>query len=222
MSVRVNLNPVLRFLAQLKRNNDRAWFQAHREDFEAASESFEGFVAALIEELTPTEGLRGVTPKDCIYRLYRDLRFSKDKSPYKTYMAAVIGPDGRKSSVPGYYVHLGPGGQSLLAGGWYEPEPAQLASFRRAIDRDARPWKKVVNDKTFRKYFREVEGERLATAPKGYPRDHPEIYLLKLKQIMAIRRLTDTQVRASGIVRETVATFKAMKPFLAFLESLLP
>lgn len=220
MGAGVDLKPVLRFLALLKKNNDRAWFQAHRGDFEGASKSFESFVAALIEELTPTESLRGLTPKDCIYRLYRDLRFSKDKSPYKTYMAAVIGPGGRKSTQPGYYVHLGPGGQSLLAAGWYEPEPAQLASFRRAIDRDPRPWKKVVNDKTFRKYLREVEGERLATAPKGYPRDHPEIELLKLKQVMAIRRLTDTQVRASGIVRETVATFKAMKPFLAYLESL--
>jgi uncharacterized protein (TIGR02453 family) len=220
VSARVDLNPVLRFLAQLKKNNDRAWFQAHRDDFEAAGASFEAYVAELIEELTPTEGLRGLTPKDCIYRLYRDLRFSKDKSPYKTYMSAVIGPGGRKSSKPGYYVHLAPGGQSLLAAGWYEPEPAQLASFRGAIDRDVRPWKRIVNNKTFRKYLREVEGERLATAPKGYPRDHPQIDLLKLKQVMAIRRLTDTQVRASGIVRETVATFKAMKPFLAFLETL--
>ena len=220
MGVRIDLKPALEFLKGLKRNNNRAWFQAHRADFDNASQAFEDFVAAVIDELAPTEGLRGISPKDCIFRIHRDVRFSKDKTPYKTHMGAYIAPGGRKSMAVGYYIQISPDGGSIIAGGLHEPDPKRLAKFRQAIERDPRPFKKIVGAKAFREYFGEVEGEKLATAPRGYSRDHPEIELLRMKQITVFHRIPDRQLLAPGLVKETVKGFKLMKPFLVYLDSI--
>src|SRR3990170_3121233 len=220
MGVRIDLKPALEFLKGLKRNNNRAWFQAHRADFDNASQAFEDFVAAVIDELAPTEGLRGISPKDCIFRIHRDVRFSKDKTPYKTHMGAYIAPGGRKSMAVGYYIQISPDGGSIIAGELHEPDPKRLAKFRQAIERDPRPFKKIVGAKAFREYFGEVEGEKLATAPRGYSRDHPEIELLRMKQITVYHRIPDRQLLAPGLVKETVKGFKLMKPFLVYLDSI--
>jgi uncharacterized protein (TIGR02453 family) len=213
------LQHVLGFVRALKRNNNRDWFQAHRDDYEVARAHFEEFVAALLHELSRTEPLADVSPRDCIFRLNRDLRFSKDKTPYKPYMSAYIAPGGRKSRRMGYYVHIEPG-NTLLAGGLHEPDPRQLASWRAAIDRDPRPFKRVVAAAAFRRTFGEVRGERLKTVPRGYPRDHPEADLLRLKSITVIRQVPDAQVIAPTFLHEALKTFKAMKPFLQYLQSL--
>jgi uncharacterized protein (TIGR02453 family) len=119
----------------------------------------------------------------------------------------------------GYYVHLEPG-NSMLAGGLHEPEPHQLASWRAAIDRDPRPFKKISSAAAFRKYFGEVQGERLKTVPRGYARDHPQADLLRLKSVTVIRQLPDAQVLAPAFLRQALETHKAMRPFLRYLESL--
>ena len=219
MGAETALQPALGFVRALKRNNNRDWFQAHRDDYEAARVHFEDFVAALLHELSRTEPLADVTPRDCIFRLNRDLRFSKDKTPYKPYMSAYIAPGGRKSRRMGYYVHLEPG-NSMLAGGLHEPEPHQLASWRAAIDRDPRPFKKIAAAAAFRRNFGEVRGERLKTVPRGYPRDHSEADLLRLKSITVIRQIPDAQVIMPAFLHEALRTFKTMKPFLMYLESL--
>ncbi len=219
MGAETALQPVLGFVRALKRNNNRDWFQAHRDDYEVARAHFEDFVAALLHELSRTEPLTGVSPRDCIFRINRDLRFSKDKTPYKPYMSAYIAPGGRKSRRMGYYVHIEPG-NTMLAGGLHEPDPHQLASWRAAIDRDPRPFKRIAAAAAFRRTFGEVRGERLKTVPRGYPRDHPEADLLRLKSITVIRQIPDAQVIAPTFLHETLKTFKAMKPFLKYLESL--
>lgn len=219
MTAEPPLRPVLGFVRALKRNNHRPWFQAHRAEYEVARAHFEDFVAALLHELARTEPLTHVSPRDCIFRLNRDLRFTQDKTPYKPYMSACLAPGGRKSRRMGYYLHLEPG-HTLLAGGLHEPDPAQLACWRAAINRDPRPLKKIAAAASFRTYFGEVQGERLKTVPRGFPRDHPEADLLRLKSITVIRQIPDAQVLAPTFLRQALDTFQAMKPFLRYLESL--
>lgn len=214
-----DLRPVLKFVTALKRNNNRAWFEAHRTDFEVARTQFENYVAALIAQLSRTEPLAGLSPKDCIFRLNRDLRFTKDKTPYKPYLSAYIAPGGRKSRRMGYYVHLEPG-NSMLAGGLHEPEPQQLAAWRAAIDQNPRPLKAIIASAAFRRYFGELQGERLKTVPRGYPKDHPEADLLRLKSVTVIRPIPEPVVASPAFQRESLATFRAMRPFLRYLEAL--
>ncbi|HET6846797.1 MAG TPA: DUF2461 domain-containing protein [Anaerolineales bacterium] len=217
MSPDTDLKPVMTFLAKLTKNNDRTWFEAHRQDYETARLLFMSFVQELIDGLNRFEDMRGVTPKDCVMRIYRDVRFSKDKSPYKTGMSASLGPGGRKSYGFQYYIHLEPGGRSMVAGGLHEPEPAQLNAFRANISRDARDFKAKVGAKAFRQYFGDVSGERLKTAPQGYDRAHAEIELLRLKEVVAVHKLADDVVVAPGLGAHVVKACAAMKPFLDYL-----
>ena len=189
MSDAINLRPVVDFLSDLERNNDRVWFEANRAAYERARTEFESLVDWLIGELGAVEDLSGLTARDCVFRIHRDVRFSRDKSPYKTHMGAAIAPGGKKWSRRPYYIHLEPGGGSLLAGGLHMPEPAQLARFRDAIARDSGPLRAVTGREDFKRYFGELEGEKVKTAPQGYPRDHPEIELLRLKEAVAVHHL---------------------------------
>ncbi len=220
MTPPIDLQPVVDFVQRLNRNNNRAWFEAHRDEMQAARGNFEDYIAILIGELSRTDSLSGVTPKDCIFRLNRDLRFSRDKAPYKPYMSAYIAPGGRKSRRLGYYVHIQAGDRSMAAGGLHEPEPRQLASWRASIDRDPAPFTKIASAKLFRKYFGEVGGESLKTAPRGYPKGHPNLDLIRLKSVTVSRPFSDSQVTSPGFIKETLATFDAMRPFLKYLSSL--
>ncbi len=220
MKAEIHLEPILTYLKRLRAHNNREWFVANRGEYEAARAQFEVYVAAVIKALSRTEPLAGLTPKDCIFRINRDLRFSKDKTPYKPYMSAYIAPEGRKSRRLGFYLHLEPNNHSMLGGGLHEPEPVQIAAWRAAIDRDARPFLKIARAASFRRYFKEVEGERLKSAPRGYAKNHPHLDLLRLKRVTITRSLTDREVISPRVLRETLATFTAMKPFLAYLEAL--
>ena len=147
----IDLQPVLEFLSDLRANNDRAWFDAHRAAYEAARQRFEALVDLLIDEVGAFEDLAGLTAADCVFRIYRDVRFSKDKSPYKTYMGAHIMPGGKKSPRMGYYLHLEPDDGSLIAGGLHTPPPEQIARFRAAIDREPDVFKAIVGSEEFRR-----------------------------------------------------------------------
>jgi uncharacterized protein (TIGR02453 family) len=216
----MDLRPVLEFVRGLRRNNKREWFEAHRATYVEARRHFESYVGALITALRRSESLGALSPADCIFRMNRDLRFSRDKTPYKPYMSAYIAPGGRKSRRLGYYVHLESGDHSILGGGLHKPEPRQLAAWRASIDRDPRRFKSVAAAPSFRKYFGTVHGDRVKTAPKGYARDHPDLELLQLKSVMVSREMSDRAVASAAFFKETLATFKAMRPFLAYLEGL--
>ena len=216
-----DLKPVLDFLGGLQKNNNKAWFEKNRPAYEKAKDHFEAFVDGLILGLGSVENLGGVTARDCVMRIYRDIRFSKDKSPYKTGMGASIGPGGKRSTRLTYFLHLEPPGASMIAGGLHDPDSAQITKFREAIDRDAAPFKKVVNNKAFKQYFGAVAGEKLKTVPKGYDRDHPEIELLRMKEVVAIQRLTDAAVLSPDFSAHAVDAFTAMKPFLDYLNSVI-
>ncbi len=222
-----DLQPVLTFLTGLKANNNKPWFEAHRPAYEKAKAEFEDLVDQLILGLRAFEDLGPLTARDCVMRIYRDIRFSPNKSPYKYSLSADIvrgGRSGRMSRAPqslGYYIHLEPHNQSLIAGGLYMPETVQLNRFRAAIARHPRDFKFVINEPTFKRYFGEVEGEKLKTAPQGYDRSHPEIELLRLKQVTAVHHLTDQAVLAPNFPRHALKTFEALKPFLDYLNSVL-
>ena len=136
-------------------------------------------------------------------------------------MSAAIAPGGKKSSRLPYYILIGPHGQSLLGGGVHTPTPEQLAKWRQAVDQDAGRLKKVITHKDFLRNFGPLSGERLASAPKGYSREHPDIALLQLKQFGAMHSLTDREVLAPGLAKEAAKVFKAVKPFLDYLNEVL-
>jgi uncharacterized protein (TIGR02453 family) len=216
----IDLAPVLLFLRKLEKNNNRIWFEEHRAEYETALGRFEDFVAAVIGEISAFDDLAGVTPKECMFRIYRDVRFSKDKSPYKTGMGASIGEGGRKSKGFPYYLHVQPGNHSMLAGGWHDPSSEQLARWRTAVDKGASALKKIIGRKEFVAAFGGPTGEKLARVPRGYPVDHPEHELLRLKEIAVTHSVTDKDLGSSSLVQESAAVFKTMKPFLDYLGSI--
>ena len=223
MSGDTDLKPVMTFLGKLARNNNRAWFEAHRGEYEKSRLLFEAFVGELILGLGRFDDIRGVTPKDCIMRIYRDVRFTKDKSPYKTGMGASMGPGGRKA----YRIQLLPApraGRSLDGGGRTararagadRTRSARRSAVRRALSR------RSSRREEFKRHFGEVEGERLKTAPKGYDRSHPEIDLLRLKEVVAMHKIPDARVAAPDLGGEILKVCAAMKPFLEYLRAVIP
>ncbi|MBI5029600.1 MAG: DUF2461 domain-containing protein [Chloroflexi bacterium] len=214
-----DLKPTLTFLAQLESHNNKAWFDAHRSEYLRAKTNFENFVDCFIADFRPIENFGDLAAASCTFRINRDIRFSKDKSPYKTNMGAHIMRGGRKSGLLGYYINLAPHDESFLAGGMHMPESEPLNKFRQAIDRDAKKFEKIVGRKEFVQAFGKIEGEKLKTAPQGFARDHPAIEWLKLKEVVAMHRLTDKQVLSADFLPNTIQTFKALKPFIDHLNS---
>jgi uncharacterized protein (TIGR02453 family) len=221
MSSHKNLKATLNFLRDLRENNNKPWFDSHRETYEQARDAFESLVEDLISEVSSFQDLKGIIARDCIFRINRDIRFSRDKRPYKWHMSAEIAPGGRRSGNLGYYIHISPDDESLIAGGLYTPTTAQLTRFREAIARDVGPLRQVTRDRKFTRYFGSIEGDRLRTAPQGYSREHPEIDLLRLKQVMVVHRLTDKQVLARNLPTRAVQVMKAIKPFNEYLNHVL-
>jgi uncharacterized protein (TIGR02453 family) len=217
----INLEPVLIFLNALSKHNNKPWFDQNRAAYEQAREMFEQFINLLIDEFRASDDLQDLSAKDCISRIYRDIRFSKDKSPYKTNMWATIAPGGKKATKMGYHIALEPQGRSLIAGGMWEPSPEQLIKFRQAIDHDASGFKKIIRDRTFIDNFGKVEGEKLKTAPQGYDRSHPEIELLQFKQVVVVHYYSDDQVLADDFLNQVISSCRAMRPFLDYLNNVL-
>ena len=214
------LKITLGFLRQLAQNNNRDWFTAHRADYDAAKLQFEALLEDFIMSFSPVENLMGMSPKDFMFRINRDVRFSSDKSPYKISMSASLGQGGKKSRRLSYYLQIQPD-DCFMGGGLYMPEGEQLKLIRKQIDEDPRALKKIIADKDFVKYFGGLSGDKLKTAPKGYAPDHPEIELLKHKQFLAIRNVKESDVTSPKFVQNTISAFKAMKPFNEYLSGLL-
>lgn len=210
------------FLKNLSKNNNREWLQAHKPAFEAAKEDFANFVSDLIGRISKFDpAVGGLLPESCIFRIYRDIRFSKDKKPYKSNFGVYISPGGRKSMAPGYYLHIEPG-QSFLAAGKHNPDSAELLLMRKAIANNTGSFLKILNAKTFHKCFSELHGEKLKTAPKGFPSDHKAIEYLKLKSVMAFVELHDDKFIVSKEFPTYLATAcKEAKPLVDFLRKAL-
>ena len=208
------------FLKDLKSNNDREWFMDNKPRFEEAKANFEDYVNSLILQISKFDSSVGhLEAKDCIFRIYRDVRFSKDKSPYKTNFGAHITSAKSKTEIhtkAGYYIHLAPG-DAMLAGGAYLPPAPWLKNIRSEIDHHGKEFKKIITSTTFKKYFKEIEGEKLVKAPKEFPKDHPDIELLKYKSYLAVHKPADKTVLSKDFVKYSSDVFKALKPFDDFL-----
>ncbi|MCR9142836.1 MAG: DUF2461 domain-containing protein [bacterium] len=212
----------LDFFKQLKRNNHKEWFHEHRPQYEAALADFTNHVSTLIQGARKIEpDLGPLPPKDAIFRIFRDVRFAKDKTPYKSHFGAFIAPGGRKGNRAGYYVHIEPGGESMIAGGVYMPPGPQLLKIRTAIAADSAPLRKILKSAKFKRSFGEFTGERLKTIPRGFAKDHPDQDLLKLKSFIVWRKLPDAAVLQADLAKVTLADFKILKPLTAYLNSAL-
>ena len=213
------MDTVLSFLKKLETNNNREWFEKNKSNYLKAKEEFEEFVQDLIKGIVKFD--KQINPdlkaKDCTFRIYKDVRFSKDKLPYKNNMGASINPGGKKSLIAGYYFHLQPGG-CFLAGGVYMPEPEILNAIRQEIDYNAEPLLKILKSVSFKKYFTGIDNEgALKTAPKGYDKEHPLIDLLRNRHFVVSHYFTDKQLLDKNFNKEAVNVFKAMHPFLEYL-----
>lgn len=211
----------LEFLRHLVENNNREWFQENRKKYDNAKADLEVLVGNLIVELSKFQDLGNLQVKDCIFRINRDIRFSKNKAPYKSNLSAGIGPGGRSAGKIDYYLHIQPDGQSFLGGGMWDPSTDQLARYRQEIDYNADELKSIIHDETFRKYFPEIHGAVLKTAPKGYPKDHPEIELLKRKELFFTHRFSDKDVTSKGFKENIVSGIKLLKPYCDYMNYIL-
>lgn len=209
----------LQFLKDLKRNNNKNWFEAHRDKYEDARTNFSSFVETMISKIGQfDEPIGHLKVKDCIFRINRDVRFSKDKTPYKVNLAAAFSAGGKKAAVGGYYFHLEPG-RSFAGGGFYTPMPDQLAKIRQEIDYNFDEWNKIIHQKTFQKHFPEgVEGNgSLVRPPKGYEESNPGIKFLKMKGFIVTQLFNDDELLQNKAAANVADSFKAMKPFIDFL-----
>ncbi len=214
------------FLNDLKANNNREWFHDHKKRYQEAKEEFEIFIGELMLGIGEFDAsIMHHSPKNCIFRINRDIRFSKDKSPYKTHLGAHITSAKKRSDIhsrAGYYIHLAPG-DSMLAGGAYMPTGDWLKNIRSGIAAHADELRAILEEPDFKKYFGEMEGEQLKTAPRDYPKDHPEIDLLRYKSFLATHTLSDTQVTSPDFLEHCITVFEALYPFDTYLnEAALP
>lgn len=210
----------LKFLKQLAKNNNKEWFDLNRKTYENCKAEFEAIVKIVIDKSVLFDNqLAGLEPKKCMFRINKDIRFSKDKSPYKTNMGASINPGGKQSMIPGYYLHIEPG-KSFVAGGCYQPMPEVLAAIRQEIDYNTADFKKIINAKDFKTYFKELsQDDKLKTAPKGYDKAHPEISLLQHRHFIVMHYLKDEDVLHKNFPTYVSKVFKAMLPLNLFLRS---
>jgi uncharacterized protein (TIGR02453 family) len=215
----VGREAMLGFLTALARNNTKAWFEAHRNDYKEARAAFEALVAEVIVGLGEIDELDGVTPSDCIFRINRDVRFSHNKSPYHSALRAAIGRGGRRGEGRTYFVQLAPN-DSFVGSGLFEPDKATLDTVRQHLARDAEPLRALIGAPSFAAHFGALQGETLKTAPQGYARDHPAIDLLRYKQLLAVQRFTDGEVCENGLGGRIVEACIAMQPFLNYLDTL--
>lgn len=212
------MKEILEFLSELKENNHRDWFLANKSRYEKGKELLTGLLDDLIPALTKTDpGLEGLQPKDCLFRINRDIRFSHDKSPYKTNMGAVLAPGGRKTNKGCYYIHLEPD-SCFLAGGVYMPMPEDLKRIREEIDYNLSEFEEILKDKTFTKHYASgLDQElRLKTIPKGYDAENPAIEYLKLKSFTVSRYLKNEEA-ADLNLKNILPAFEALYPLNRFL-----
>jgi len=209
----------IQFLTALKKNNNKPWFDSNRKNYETTKADFSSLVEKLLHATAVFDEPIGIlTAKECMFRINRDVRFSKDKSPYKTNMGASLSYGGKKASVAGYYFHCEPG-QSFAAGGFYMPPAPELAKIRQEIDYNIDEWKKIVENKSFKKHFATGldTSDMLIRPPKGYDENNPAISYLKMKSFTVAQPISDELLTNKKMVAEIAASFAAMKPMLDFL-----
>jgi uncharacterized protein (TIGR02453 family) len=204
------------FLTELKKNNNREWFTERKDIFKAHQDAVKEFYAAIQENLEKHDEI----DKFKLFRIYRDVRFSKDKTPYQPHFAGSFSRAGAQLR-GGYYLRIRPG-ESFLAGGFWEPNKDDLQRIRKEIELDATEFKEILNDKKYVTYFGGTfEGEELKSAPRGFDKEHPEVNLLRKKGYIAVRNFTDKEVLAPNFLEEVSNSYVALRPFFNLFSEVL-
>lgn len=204
------------FLKLLRENNNREWFTEHKPEYDLIAKENKEFFNQIYTELQNHDSLSGVH----VSRIYRDVRFSKDKTPYKINFGA-----GYSRTKPllrgGYYIQLEPN-NSFVGGGFWAPNKDDLLNIRKEFETDTREIQEVTSEKTFVKYFQELQGEdAVKNAPKGFDKDHPAIDLIKKKQFVVKRKFSDKEVLSENFLGEVILTFLGMRPFFDYMSEVL-
>ncbi|MCB9282531.1 MAG: DUF2461 domain-containing protein [Lewinellaceae bacterium] len=205
----------LDFLRELQANNNREWFNKNKPRYQEAYAQFKTFADGVLDQMSHIDNIEALN----VFRIYRDVRFSKDKSPYKAHFSASLSR-ATKWLRGGYYFHVEPGG-AFVGGGFWDPNAADLKRIREDIAADDKPLRKILADPVFIKTFGELRGDRLKTAPQGFPKDHPAIDLLQLKQFLISRSFSDKEVLSPSFQDEIVETFRRMRPFFDYMSEVL-
>lgn len=207
------------YLKELKKNNNREWFETNKPRYQEELVSMQAFAEELLVGMNTHDHIETASGKKSLMRIYRDVRFSKDKRPYKNHWGGGF-KRATKHLRGGYYYHVEPGA-SFVGGGFWGPNKDDLARIRQAIDLDYQSFYDVFAQQEFVEHFGEIQGDGVKTAPKGYPKDHPAIDLLRKKQFIVMRSFTDKEVFAKDFSDQVVSTFKAMRPFFDLMSEVL-
>lgn len=215
------MQDVLNFLSELKENNHKEWFDLNRERYQECRQKVIFLTELLIHEVGKFDDEIGVQdPKSCIFRIFRDVRFSNNKTPYKTNMGSYIAKGGKKSINAGYYLHIEPGASFVGGGSWSPPADA-LKAIRTEIFDHPEEFKQLISSESFRKVYPEMYDDKLKTGPKGFPKDFPEIELLKYKSFAFGSPIDDSVVKSDAFVTKLVGSMKELYPVNRFLNSAL-
>ena len=211
------MDKVLNFLGELAENNNREWFHDNKPRYDECRQKVLFLTEVLINELGEFDTqIRGLQAKDCMYRIFRDVRFSKDKRPYKTNFGSFICKGGRRSVNPGYYFHIEPGG-SFIGGGIFKPQSEQLRAIRNYLTEHGDEFMELTSSPDFKREFPEMYDDKLKTAPKGFPKDHALIALLRYKSFIFSKSFADSTVTGDRFVEKIVAGFETLQPVNSFL-----
>jgi hypothetical protein len=214
------MQKVLEFLKDLAQNNNKPWFDENRDKYLEAKKEIETFTIKLIQEFGESEpSIANLEAKECLFRINRDVRFSKDKSPYKTNFGISINPGGKKSDLAGYYIHIEPG-KSFVGGGMWMPMPEQLGKIRQEIDYNLEQFEELIKAPAFKKQYGTLNSGKeisLVRVPKGYEADSPAAEYLKLKSFTATKPLPDNTIASKEFIEHCTTAFKALKPLIGFL-----
>lgn len=214
-------NSTIKFLKDLKKNNNKAWFDKNRKVYEEAKADFAAFIQQVIDlHGKKDESIHTLVAKDCMFRINRDIRFSKDKSPYKTNFGASINKGGKKAmNTAGYYFHLEPGA-CFIGGGLYAPMPEELRKVRQEIDYNFAEFKKIIGSKKFKSVYGDLDKSAeylLSRVPKGYEADNPAAEYLRMKSFIAIINISDADLTSKELVKKTAAAYAALQPVIEFI-----
>ncbi len=210
---------VFQFLQDITKNNNRDWFTEHKPKYQEAHESLVKFADEIIHGMNQTDTIETPSGKKAIFRIYKDVRFSKDKSPYKTHFGGHLSR-ATKLLRGGYYFHIEPE-NCFVGGGFWNPSSEDLKQIREQIAADPKPLLDIIHSADFKKHFGTLEGEKLKTAPKGFDKNHPAIELLNYKQFLLSKSFTDKEAQAENYAQKIIETFQAMRPFFDYMSEIL-
>ena len=215
---------IVHFLSELKKNNNREWFHDNKESYENYKKEYHKLIEDFLGEMIPMdESLRHLEPKNCAFRIARDIRFSKDKTPYKTHLGIWLSGGTKNTNLPGYYIHIEEG-KSFIGGGVWWPDAVDLKKIRKEIAYFYEDLQEILDDKNFKKEFGDFERNEtnsLKNAPKDYEKDHEAIEYLKLKSFTAVQNLDDSLLKDKDFVKKVSKKLIALKPLNEFLERAL-